>query len=88
MLSFKRSADKIPFWLRPGLPVWGAAALLVVALVAGGCPTVPTAPIDGDGNDATPSAQAADCLGCHTNETLLKEVARDEDPAPADTGEG
>jgi hypothetical protein len=43
-------------------------------------------PPNGDGD--TPADTVADCLGCHTNETLLKAVAREEPPPAEDTGEG
>jgi hypothetical protein len=43
----------------------------------------------GDKPDDTPtSASAADCLGCHTDEALLKAVAREEPPPVEDAGEG
>jgi len=44
-----------------------------------------------NGNDNSgggDSLRSANCLGCHTNEAMLKLVARDEPPPAEDTGEG
>ncbi len=56
-----------------------------------GC--IPPNPSPPDGNDnnndnSDPTAREADCVGCHTNETMLKLVQREEPEPPADTGEG
>jgi hypothetical protein len=77
---------------RLGLPLW-TAVLLLAALAGAGCQAPPATP-NGNENEnnndnvTPPNARAADCLGCHTDEALLKEVAREEPPPPADTGEG
>lgn len=70
-------------------------SIAVVVVLAGhlaGCSTpMPPGPGDGspgDGDGTDPLAQVGDCLGCHTDEDLLKLVARDEPPPAEDTGEG
>lgn len=42
----------------------------------------------GNGGNGDPTAQVGDCLSCHTDEALLKAVARDEPPPVESTGEG
>lgn len=64
-------------------PMWapaGAASVAMVILIAG-CPGV------GPGN-GVPGANARDCVGCHTDQTLLTAVADAIEQPPADTGEG
>ena len=51
-----------------------------------GCPQ-PEVP-DPNGSGPDPSSKARTCVGCHTDQALLQEVARTEEPPPADTGEG
>lgn len=83
---------------------WGprvvAAASVTLAVflaaLAGGCPqTMPPTdgdPSDGDTTDPTPgdtSSTARTCIGCHTDEALLKSVAREEEVVETeDAGEG
>lgn len=80
---------------------WSRVSVWVVACIAACCFAVGcNAPSGGGGGgsggdngntddgDGTPNARAADCLGCHTNEALLREVAREEPPPAEDTGEG
>jgi len=60
----------------------GVACAALIAFV-GGCPAGETPDPPGDGG-----ANARDCVGCHTDETLLKAVARTEEPPQEDSGEG
>ena len=62
----------------------GLTAMLTLAMI-GGCPDTP--PTGNDPNTGV-SPNARTCVDCHTDETLLKAVARTEDPLPADAGEG
>ena len=65
------------------------SALIVAVWVGFLLPGCPTAPVDiGDNGDGQPNARASDCIGCHTDEALLKTVARDEPPPVEDEGEG
>ncbi|MCB9849298.1 MAG: hypothetical protein H6817_01185 [Phycisphaerales bacterium] len=67
-----------------------AFGVFVLALLRGceSTPSNPTpTPTPTPGNN-DPTARASDCLGCHTNETMLKLVARDEPPAVEESGEG
>ncbi len=57
-----------------------AASTAVVALWLAGC--------GGNPLDPQPSATASDCVGCHTDEALLRKVARSETPPVEDAGEG
>ena len=61
--------------------------IVVIALVTG-CPETVPGTGDPDPNAPAGSDTARNCVGCHTNETLLKAVAKEEEPPAADTGEG
>jgi hypothetical protein len=71
---------------------------LLIAFVAvlaghlGGCGAPPSPPNgdpgDGNGDPPDPMAQVGDCLSCHTDEALLKLVAREEPPPVEESGEG
>ncbi|GJM24109.1 MAG: hypothetical protein DHS20C16_05240 [Phycisphaerae bacterium] len=69
-------------------------ALTICLLLAAGCDSPVPDPGgngdggNGDGGNGDPTAQVGDCLSCHTNEELLKAVARDEPPPVESTGEG
>jgi hypothetical protein len=94
-------ASHVPNLPQPGSPSYPFSksltywiALLICLLVAAGCNTPAPDPGgngdggNGDGGNGDPTAQVGDCLSCHTNEALLKAVARDEPPPVVSTGEG
>ena len=70
-------------WLRSLI---ATVSFLLVILLLPSCDAPAPDPDPGGGDD--PIARASDCVGCHTQEDLLKAVARDEPPPAADTGEG
>jgi hypothetical protein len=65
---------------------------LIFALLLGGllpgCSPGPTGPGDNNNDNEPAIARASDCVGCHTDETMLKLVAEEEPPPPEDAGEG
>ncbi len=68
--------------------LWSVSLLTIFVglLLPGGCPPID---VPGDPNEpTTPSGNARDCVGCHTDEALLKAVARTEEPLPEESGEG
>lgn len=71
--------------------VLGTIALFSAALLSFvmGCPGGISEPDDHDQDGNTPSEQARDCVGCHTDATLLQAVATvEEDTSEEDAGEG
>jgi hypothetical protein len=66
------------------IPVWMALlALFVFALLFWGCAN--------ENNPAAPSGETyrADCIGCHTNEAMLRAVASPDTTSTGDSsGEG
>jgi hypothetical protein len=60
-------------------------SVALLSLVTG-CPEA--VPNGQDPNTNGGSDQARDCVGCHTDETLLKAVAREDEPPAEDAGEG
>ncbi len=71
-------------------PAWCLVWLFGMILAAG-C-TAPPAPPgnnnDNDNDNGPDNPLARTCIGCHTDESLLRQVAREEPPPPADAGEG
>ncbi len=70
-----------------------SVALFWALLLMPGCAAGPTGSggattDDNDNGQVAPSTVAADCLGCHTDELLLKAVAREEPSPTDDAGEG
>lgn len=70
-------------------------ALFIISgsLMVGGCPQMDPPDDPGDGGDGGGggggSATARTCVGCHTDEDLLKSVAREEEPLDTENaGEG
>ncbi|HNO79012.1 MAG TPA: hypothetical protein PKN33_13210 [Phycisphaerae bacterium] len=70
-------------------------AFLLCLFVVAGCngPAPDTGDNGGNGNsngngNGDPTARVGDCLSCHTDEALLKAVAREEPPPVESTGEG
>jgi hypothetical protein len=71
--------------------VLGTIALFSMALLSFvmGCPGGIPEPDGQDQDGNTPSEQARDCVGCHTDATLLQAVATvEEDTSEEDAGEG
>ena len=72
--------------------VVGSVVALAVAMWLTGCNAPPAPPAPNGNTNANDNGTGGDtartCVGCHTDETLLKAVAREEPPPPEDTGEG
>jgi hypothetical protein len=70
----------------------GVVLALLVAVLLGtglaGCSAPPVGPDDNSNSGEPPNELASDCIGCHTDEALLKLVAREEPPPAEEAGEG
>ena len=79
-----------PFGLYRSVAVFFVTTALTLVASMSGCGVVPVDPADNSNTngDGPLNARASDCVGCHTNESLLKLVARDEPPPTEAAGEG